>query len=218
MPGMSDDADLDGVDDVDDLDDLVRVLGYVDAAPDVELDGELNEPVEVAPDIYELPFWTPRFCAAVVRAAEAVGFAPDPDDPVPGYEVSLASISPALFQRVEVDIGTRIWPRLQQQWPLIEYRGLRDAFVIRYRAGEQETLRLHQDIAQVSASVRLNDGYEGAELLFPRQGYDNGAAPVGRMIAWPSLVTHPHEARPLRSGTKYGLTVWCELPDDLERY
>jgi hypothetical protein len=198
----------------DELDDLTRVLGYHGA---VDGDGS-DAPVEVASDIYELPFWTPTFCGAVVRAAEAVGFDPDPDDPVPGYEVSLASISPALFQRVEIDIGTRIWPLLQQVWPLIEYRGLRDAFVIRYRVDEQETLRLHQDIAQVSASVRLGDGYEGAELHFPRQGYDNAAVAVGRMIAWPSLVTHPHESRPLRSGTKYGLTVWCELPDDLDRY
>jgi hypothetical protein len=200
-----------------DLDDLVRVLGYRDAV-DGDGDGGDGGPVEVAPEIYELAFWTPTFCAAVVRAAEAVGFTPDPDDPVPGHEVSLASISPALFQRAEIDIGTRIWPLLQQVWPLIEYRGLRDAFVIRYRVGEQETLRLHQDVAQVSATVRLNDDYEGAELQFTRQGYDNGAVAVGRMIAWPSLVTHPHETRPLRSGSKYGLTIWCELPDDLEHY
>jgi hypothetical protein len=207
MPGVDAAADEAG-----ELDDLGRVLGYVGAAA---ADDGIRE---VASDIYELAFWTPAFCAAVVRAAEAVGFTPDPDDPVPGHEVSLAAISPALFHQVEVDIGMRVWPQLQQFWPLIEYRGLRDAFVIRYRADEQESLQLHQDVAQVSATVRLNAGFEGAELFFPRQGYDNGQIGVGRMIAWPSLVTHPHEARPLRSGTKYGLTVWCELPDDLQQY
>mgnify|MGYP000700423574 CR=1 FL=1 len=31
--------------------------------------------------------------------------------------------------------------------------GLRDAFVIRYALGEQESLRIHHDVAQVSASV-----------------------------------------------------------------
>ena len=89
---------------------------------------------EVASDIFQLPFWTPAFCAAVVRAAELVGFEPDPDDPVPGHEVSLATISPVLFAAVQDDVGLRIWPQLQAVWPLIEYRGLRDAFVIRYRA------------------------------------------------------------------------------------
>ena len=189
--------------------DLAAILGYVGAVDD----GPLSE---VAPDIFQTAFWTPGFCAAVIRAAEAVGFAADPDDPVPGHEVSLATISPALFAAVESDIGMRVWPVLQEHWPLIEYRGLRDAFVIRYRHGEQESLRLHQDIAQVSSTVRLNDDYEGAALHFPRQGWDNSRQPVGSIVAWPSLVTHPHEALPLRSGTKYALTVWCELPTDIE--
>jgi hypothetical protein len=195
--------------------DLERILGYagaVDDGPDVE------PLVEVASDIYRLPFWTPEFCAAVIRAAELVGFEPDPDDPVPGHEVPLATISPALFAAAQDDIGRRIWPRLQEVWPLIEYQGLRDAFVIRYLPGEQESLRLHQDVAQVSATVRLGDGYDGAALTFPRQGYDNADQPVGSMIVWPSLVTHPHEAAPLREGVKYGLTIWCELPGEVAVY
>jgi hypothetical protein len=195
------------------MNEIEGLFGYVDA-----VDPSDAAMVAVAPDVYQLPFWTPSFCSLVVRAAEAVGFTPDADDPVPGHEVSLASISPALFAAVERDIGMRVWPQLQDEWPLIEYRGLRDAFVIRYRQGEQESLRLHQDIAQVSATVRLNDEYEGAELAFPRQGYTNREQPVGSLLAWPSLVTHPHEATDLVSGTKYALTIWCELPDDLESY
>lgn len=192
-----------------DIDDLQRVLGYVDAVAD--------GPIEVVgPEMVQLPCWTPAFCAALVRAAEAVGgFAPSPDDPVPGHEVSLAAISPVLYSAVQDDFGSRIWPQLQEVWPLIDYHGLRDVFVIRYSAGEQETLRLHHDVAQVSASIRLTAGYEGAELTFPRQGFDNADQPVGTMLAWPSLVTHPHEVRPLRSGVKYGATVWFELPGDV---
>lgn len=186
---------------------LEQILGYrgaIDDRPGWEM---------VADEIVRLAFWTPSFCATVIRAAEATGsFEPHPDDPVPGHEVSLAVISPRLFEAVQDDIGMRIWPQLQEVWPLIEYTGLRDAFVIRYAPGEQESLRLHQDVAQVSATVRLNDGFDGAALTFPRQGYDNTDQPVGSMLAWPSLVTHPHETAPLRAGVKYGLTVWCELP------
>jgi hypothetical protein len=194
--------------------DLERLLGYVDAA-----DTGVAGIAEVGPDLYQLPFWRPDFCALVIRAAEAVGaFGADPDDPVPGHEVSLATISPALFEAVQNDLGRRIWPELRSVWPLIEYRGLRDAFVIRYAAGDQESLRLHQDVAQVSATVRLNDAYEGAELAFPRQGFTNGEQPVGSLLAWPSLVTHPHETLPLVSGIKYGLTIWCDIPDDIPSY
>ena len=109
-------------------------------------------------------------------------------------------------------VGMRIWPQLRTIWPYVDYYGLRDAFVIRYAPGEQESLRIHHDVAQVSGSIKLNDGYRGAELSFPRQGFDNGSVEVGEMLVWPSLVTHPHETRQLTDGVKYALTVWFELP------
>jgi hypothetical protein len=195
----------------DDLTMLLTYSGAIDGPPTCAME-------EVAPDIFLLQFWTPQFCEAVVHAAELVGFEPDPDDPVPAHEVSLATISPVLFGAVQDDVGRRVWPQLQDVWPLIEYRGLRDAFVIRYREREQESLRLHQDVGQVSATVRLNDGYEGAALAFPRQGYDNTGQPLGSLLAWPSLVTHPHQATKLTAGTKYALTIWCELPGDALMY
>jgi hypothetical protein len=189
------------------IDDLRRVLAYEGA------EAEADEVVEIGPDLLTVPFWTPEMCAAVVRAAEAVGgFAPQPDDPVPGHEVSLAVISPRLYAALEEDLGMRLWPLLREVWPLIDYHGLRDAFVIRYDMEGQRELPIHHDIAQVSASMKLNDGYDGAELEFPRQGVTNADLPVGSLLVWPSLVTHPHRTLPLRSGVKYGLTIWFELP------
>ena len=188
-------------------DDLQQIFGYRGAADDAEGVRVIGNEVLV------VPFWTPTFCATLIRAAEAVGaFEPQPDDPVPGHEVSLAVISPRLFEQVEVDLGVRIWPQLQVVWPYIDYHGLRDVFVIKYAMGQQEHLRMHHDIAQVSASAKLNEGYEGAVLDFPRQQVTNESAAVGELVVWPSLVTHPHQATPLRSGVKYGLTIWFELP------
>ncbi|MCU1365841.1 MAG: hypothetical protein JWL72_3671 [Ilumatobacteraceae bacterium] len=190
-----------------DLDDLQRVLGYIDAADDSE------EIRSVGADLYATSFWKPEFCAAIIRAAEAIGaFEPQPDDPVPGHEVSLALISPRLFEQVQADIGMRLWPQLQEAWPYIDYHGLRDVFVIRYALGEQESLRIHHDVAQVSASIKLNDSYTGGELEFPLQGFDNASLGVGTLLAWPSLVTHPHQTNQLVDGVKYALTIWCELP------
>jgi hypothetical protein len=189
------------------FDDLQQILGYQGAIDD-------REGVSVIGDeVLLLKFWTPSYCATIVRAAEAIGaFEPQPEDPVPGHEVSLAVISPTLFERVEIDFGRRIWPQLRTVWPYIDYHGLRDAFVIKYAMGEQEHLRMHHDVAQVSASVKLNDGYDGAVLDFPRQGITNESAAVGELIVWPSLVTHPHQTTHLRSGVKYALTIWFELP------
>lgn len=189
------------------FDDLQQILGYRGAIDD------RTGLTEIGDEIYTVPFWTPGFCGTVVRAAEAAGaFELQPDDPVPGHEVSLAVISPRLFEAVEVDLGRRIWPQLQTVWPYIDYHGLRDVFVIKYELGGQESLRMHHDVAQVSASAKLNDAYDGALLDFPRQGVDNRDGAVGELIVWPSLVTHPHQATPLERGVKYGLTVWFELP------
>jgi hypothetical protein len=189
------------------LDDLVRVLGYVDAID------QRNDMHEVANEIIAMSCWTPQFCQALIRAAEAAGgFAAEPGDPVPGHEISLAMISPRLFEAVQNDMGERIWPQLRQHWPLIDYHGINDAFIIKYQQGGQEELRPHHDVAQVSASIKLNDAYEGAVLEFPRQGANNAALPVGSLLAWPSLVTHPHHSTRITKGTKYSLTIWFELP------
>ena len=185
---------------------LEAILGY---------QGAVNDgPAQlVAPEVVQMPFWTPEFCDTVIRAAQAAGgFSPQDDDPVPGYEVSLAAISPRLFEAVENDIGARMWPAVREWWPYVDYHGLRDVFVIRYALGEQEELRMHHDVAQVSASIKLNNDYEGAELEFPRQGFTHADGPVGDLIAWPSLVTHPHASLPITCGVKYSLTIWCELP------
>lgn len=186
---------------------LEQLLGYRGAVDD------RTGVTEVGPDLLVVPCWTPSFCATVVRAAEALGaFGPQPDDPVPGHEVSLAVISPRLYDAVQDDFGTRLWPQIRTVWPYVDYHGLRDAFVIRYAPAEQESLRIHHDVAQISGSIKLNDDYAGAELVFPRQRFDNSAIGVGEMLLWPSLVTHPHETRRLTSGVKYALTVWFELP------
>jgi hypothetical protein len=169
----------------------------------------------VAADILVMPFWTPAFCATVVRAAEAAGvWSSDPDDPVPGAEVSLFSISPRLVALLDDDLQTRAWPRWREHWSEVAATQIADAFVIRYEAGgDADHLPLHHDVAQVSATVRLNEGYDGGALSFPRQQWDNAAVPVGHLTAWPSLVTHPHRAEPVTRGVKYGLTIWLAIPE-----
>ena len=90
------------------FDDLQQLFGYQGAID------ERSGVTIVGPDLLVVPCWTAEFCATLVRAAEAIGaFEPHPDDPVPGHEVSLAVISPRLFETVQEDFGTRIWPQLQ---------------------------------------------------------------------------------------------------------
>lgn len=187
--------------------DLARLLRYDDAV----------DPCAwyrvVADEIVEVPFWTPEYCTTIVRAAEALDtWSSDEHDPVPGREASLAAISPRLFAHVEEHVAAHVMPLLNEVWPLAEFAGLHDAFVIKYVPGVAGGLRLHHDVAQISASVRLTDGYRGGALEFPRQSFTNADVPVGHLVAWPSLVTHPHAANAVTDGVKYGLTLWFAIP------
>jgi hypothetical protein len=95
--------------------DLVRLFGY-DALDAAALEAP-PEATVVAPEIVTVPFWTPAFCATVVRAAEACGvWAADPDDPVPGAEIPLATISPQLLEHVEAHVGELVVPALRAVW------------------------------------------------------------------------------------------------------
>ncbi len=193
--------------------DLAALCAGIGATPDPDDDAV----TAVASEILTTALWSPSWCAALVQVAEdADQWSSDPDDPVPGDEVSLATLSPRLFGFVEADVEARLVPRLRRHWPHFAWCGLHDVFVIRYTAvgdGPSPELALHHDVAQISASVRLDDGFDGGELEFPRQGWDNGSVPVGTVAAWPSLVTHPHRGRPVRSGVKHGLTMWFRLPE-----
>lgn len=174
-------------------------------------------PTMVAPELLHVPFFDRATAAALVTLATGTDlWGSDPDDPVPGDEVSLARLSPRLFTRVEDHLDALVVPALRVHWPEIAWNGLHDAFVIRYRASPTEPsseLPLHHDVAQISASVRLDDGYEGGALEFPRQQWTNARVPVGDLVAWPSLVTHPHRAAPVTRGVKHGLTLWFRLPE-----
>lgn len=187
--------------------DFEQLFGYK------EVNDDETSVQKVGDELLVMSCWTKEFCATLIRATQAMdSFAVVDGDPVPGNEISLAMISPRLFENVQNDFGVRIWPQLREHWPLIDYHGIQDIFVIKYEVGHQEELRLHHDIAQVSASIKLNDDYQGAELEFPRQKFSNQEIPVGHLLAWPSLVTHPHRSTPITRGVKFSATVWFELP------
>jgi hypothetical protein len=187
-------------------DDLARILGYRGAVRS----GPLRH---VGAEIVAVPFWTPAMCATVIRAAEACGdWGFDPDDPVPASEVSLSAISPRLMDSVSAQLSGLVLPQLRELWPQIEFGGLVDVFVIRYLPGSSDRLRLHHDRAQLSSAVRLNDTFDGGVLEFPRQDVDNRSTEVGDLLAWPSLVTHPHRSTPVTGGVKYSLTIWWDFP------
>ena len=80
---------------------LEQILGYQGAVRD-------GEAAMVGQEIVQMPFWTPEFCATLIQAAQAAGgFTQQSDDPVPGYEISLAAIAPRLSASPVTEPGCR---------------------------------------------------------------------------------------------------------------
>jgi hypothetical protein len=183
--------------------DLARILRYDEAVDDRPL-----EPVDVR-EILVTPFWTPSFCATVIRAAEAAGAWVNSDGRVTSRsETSILGISSRLLAAADADLRSRVAPRLGGRWPQMAEVGLQDAIVMRYDTGEASgALTPDQGGTRVTGWIRLNDGYGGGSLFFPSQAWNDGRAAVGFLTLWPSAGTHPHRAEAVTRGIKYGLTM-----------
>ena len=158
-------------------------------------------------DIIMVDFLSKSMCDRLIELSEARGgFKPDEGDKVPGQELRLRELD--LWDEL-----SRYWERfmapiIDKHWDPCNFYGVRDAFLIKYELDGQRKLPLHSDASLVTGSVKLNDGYEGGELYFPRQKFSNKDVPVGKCILFPGQVSHPHTSKELQSGTKWSLTIW----------
>jgi hypothetical protein len=189
--------------------DLGRLLRYDGAV------GPGDQVTTAAPDVLVTPLWTPEFCAAVIRAAEAASqWITETGEPSAALGTWLHDLIPRLFALLEADLDNRIWPLLENEWPSVVRTRLQGALLLRDQAGGQvQGSVVHHHLTQLSGSVRLNDGYLGGALVLPRQAWDDSALPVGALAVWPSLITHPYETAPVTRGVKYRLSLLWRLPD-----
>jgi GR25 family glycosyltransferase involved in LPS biosynthesis len=163
-----------------------------------------------APDILQASMVTPGFCTALIEAAESIGEWQSLDGDVhPASELRVARISPRLVDNIADHIATRLVPWVNQHFAPLNCPGVKDMFIVKYNnCVDQPGLALHSDAATITVTIRLNEGYVGGQLEFPRQLFRNDAVPVGTALVWPSSVTHPHQSLPVTAGTKYTLTTW----------
>lgn len=160
-------------------------------------------------DMLVVSFLESEQCKLLIDMAEQHGgWTPLPGDKFPAQEIRLWDISEELFADLERHWNKYIKPLCESYWHPMLHHSIRDAFVMKYTMDSQRSLPLHHDASLVTASIKLNDDYEGADLVFPRQNKTNKDVPVGEAILFPGQVTHGHKCEELISGTKYSLTIW----------
>ena len=163
-----------------------------------------------------IDFLSPSQCEEWIRLGDEIGtWHPDPHDRFPSHDIHMKKV-PGMWEEVEFHWRKVIAPITDKYWRPSAHYSLRKAFLMRYSMDTQKTLGLHNDSALVTGSVKLNDDYEGATLIFPRQGVTNKDIPIGKMILFPGPLTHGHYVDELTSGVKYSATFWTSrYPGDL---
>lgn len=161
----------------------------------------------IGQDMLLIDFMTPSQCQDWIDLSEHHGgWNPHPADKFPSHDIHLKNLG--LWEEMEDHWKRVIAPITNKVWaPSLHYH-LRKAFTMKYSQDTQKTLGFHTDASLVTGSVKLNDDYEGATLVFPRQNFNNKEIPVGKMILFPGPLTHGHYVEPLVSGTKYSATFW----------
>jgi len=185
---------------------LADKLGYIQSAIESPPINSLNYD-EVAKDILVVPFLSEAQCRDIIAKSEAVGgWGQMAGDKFPAQEIRADKLG--IWKELEAAWKDRLGKIAESKWTPMEHIGLRDAFAMRYAMDTQTSLGFHTDASLVTGSVKLNEDYEGAELIFPHQNFSNINVPLGHCILFPSAVTHGHKVNPLKSGVKYSLTMW----------
>ena len=166
-------------------------------------------------DMLLVDFMSPTMCDELIEIADKHGgWGSLSYDKFPAQEIRMKQLD--LWNDLERHWEKVLYPIIEKYWAPMEMYGLRDAFVMRYAMDTQRKLNLHNDASLITGSVKLNDDYEGAELVFPRQNISNNDIPVGKCILFPGAVTHGHACTELQSGVKYSLTMWTSrYPGDI---
>ena len=162
---------------------------------------------EVAPDILCTDFLSEKQCEYLIEKSSSHGNWSSMDgDKFPAQEIRLKQLG--LWHEYDRLWHEKLGNICEKHWHPEAYIGLRDAFTMQYSIETQTELGLHTDASLFTGSVKLNDNYAGAELIFPRQEFSNKDVAIGKCILFPSMVTHGHYVDELRGGKKYSLTMW----------
>lgn len=160
-------------------------------------------------EILTYDFLTPEGCQYIIDRCEQFGNWEQMDgDKFPGQEIRIRKADRELYEELRNKFNETIIADAEKHWWPLLVHDIRDMFVIKYSTDGQTFLPMHHDASSISGSIKLNDGYKGGQLTFPRQNLTNEIADIGQAIIWPSNVTHGHMCVELTKGIKYSLTIW----------
>uniref|UniRef100_A0A5K3G147 Fe2OG dioxygenase domain-containing protein n=1 Tax=Mesocestoides corti TaxID=53468 RepID=A0A5K3G147_MESCO len=167
------------------------------------------------PDVFWVPLMSETFCKHLIEEMEAYnnwseGKHYDPRlesgyENVPTVDIHMRQIDweehwMQVLQKYVYPIQIKLW---EGYW---DKPTARMNFVVRYKQGEQPSLRLHHDASTYTLDMALNRAhidYTGGGVRYPRYNCTLVDTRVGWPLIFPGRLTHLHEGLETTSGIRY---------------
>ena len=171
--------------------------------------------VKVHKDIIITPFYTKEYCDSLIQYCKKIdNYFFLSEDQYTNKSLWMHMFSQIWYWKYATHCKEYLKPVIDKEYWEHSYKGISPPFINKYSLNEesQDDMPLHCDESGISIVVKLNDDFEGGDLVFPRQEIGNKDFPVGTIFIFPGWATHPHYAFVQGKWTK-GLFFFKNLLD-----
>ncbi|KAM7543236.1 hypothetical protein Aperf_G00000010635 [Anoplocephala perfoliata] len=167
------------------------------------------------PDVFWVPLMSETFCKQIIEEIENFGEWSDGTSVDLRLESDYENVPTVDIHMRQIDWEDH-WIYVLQKYiypiQLKLWEGYTDkptagmSFVVRYKKGEQPSLKHHHDASTYSIDMALNRAhidYTGGGVRFPRYNCSLTDTRVGWSLVFPGRLTHYHEAMEVTYGIRY---------------
>ena len=162
---------------------------------------------EVAPDVFEFPFFNTEFCDNFVNVLKTINWDQINRWGTPVYSnhlktFGLAEVMTNLIHEYIFSIIQKECKLEGKKWKLVQP----DNNIFKLNRGQE--IRMHHDYVHISLYCKLDSTSEGGELVFdkygktiePKQGY---------IYMYPGQITHRYGIKKVDTDDRYCLMTYC---------
>ena len=161
-------------------------------------------------DILVIDFMREDKCRELIQIAEDKQFKVLEGDVVPAQELRMKELN--MWEELKAHWMETVYQIVYDYWYPCHMYGLRDAFIIKYEMNKQRELRLHSDASLVTGSIKLNDDYEGGNVVLINEHGKKYVTPRqrGTIVLFDSRANHC--VTKVRSGVRKSIVGWVVGP------
>ena len=162
---------------------------------------------EVAPDVFEFPFFNTKFCDNLVEILKTINWDQVNRWGTPVFSTNLKKfnlekIMTHLVHDYIFSIVQKEWHLEGKKWKLLQP----DNNVLKLQQGQE--IRAHHDDVHISMYCKLDDNSEGGDLVFEKYG-KTIVPKQGYIYMYPGQITHRYGMKRVDKNDRYFLMTYC---------